>query len=819
MTPPPPQHQPLGPTTRLLRLCEKQHWEPNVSDILDLVREGADVTTYVHDNHKQTILHRLVAHGQVGAVEACLTTSRVINLNLVDDRERTVFHYLCDPPLLLLMAGDYLGYPSPIQKGHRDNHNNSNSSSSSSSSSGSTRTTTSREGRSNGTRESGASGDAEAGGGSGSECSSTCSFPSRCPSENLTFVKKNDDLTTTITTATATGTGVRGEEDVIGNRMVLCTAEEEEEREHTQTHTQRLQSLRRDPSTSGIDINDNGDDVSPAPDSRAGPSNVSGSKIDTAAGEEDEGENDEVIFTNVNPTQGKALVRASRLHQLCEREENSESHEGSKERKEQNKQRQKRGGRGTASSSRRRSRRRRSTKKQKESMEQGEDGIGEEEAIQENDRPTRTSIAAVLPTAAQTLGEGPPPPSSAPLLVVGDPAASSAPLPLYCYVPAPTLYDDDIAVSLLRAIVRRIEAHPDDIRVDFSQPDWTGRDFIALAAQHQRLSLFYPEVRDLPYYADRVQPLALGGSGGHVWAWDLAALSEADRRDFLVRGGPDVVLQASRSTGQLIRLCRGTQWMPNPEDMEPLVREGMADVCFKAPEMRQSILHEMVKRSNVEGVRVLLMTAQPLDFSTVERIDCSFGDYNIQIPLLHYICNCFHGEAIAVAMLKLLVERVNTHPTDHLDWGQKNTNGYDIIAQVVYSQRLSLFWPLLKQVSYFMPPVPCSPSAVPSSHISQRNPPFTTRISTERVDTVASSPDVRDVPSEEPELPLLTPSEEVGANGAIQQGSTTGGTVWNSAFSQAYPHRIPVHRTIHLTDWDKLDDADKELFNPIKGFQ
>lgn len=85
-------------------------------------------------------------------------------------------------------------------------------------------------------------------------------------------------------------------------------------------------------------------------------------------------------------------------------------------------------------------------------------------------------------------------------------------------------------VRVLDAIVHHIERHPQDC-VNWGQKDWAGRDFIRLAANEGFLSYYYPLVRDMPYFGDRVAPIELK----LVRSCDWACLSEEDKKNFVAK--------------------------------------------------------------------------------------------------------------------------------------------------------------------------------------------------------------------------------------------------------------------------------------------
>lgn len=84
--------------------------------------------------------------------------------------------------------------------------------------------------------------------------------------------------------------------------------------------------------------------------------------------------------------------------------------------------------------------------------------------------------------------------------------------------------------EMLEAITRRVESHPRDL-IQWDTKDKLGKDFICYAAQEGCLSLFYPIVRDLAYFADKTVPIKLE----EVQPDDWAALSEEDKKNFAIK--------------------------------------------------------------------------------------------------------------------------------------------------------------------------------------------------------------------------------------------------------------------------------------------
>lgn len=142
---------------------------------------------------------------------------------------------------------------------------------------------------------------------------------------------------------------------------------------------------------------------------------------------------------------------------------------------------------------------------------------------------------------------------------------------------------DEEAASILTAICEHVQRHHRD-RIDWGRESTSvDEEFISLAARRQRLSLLYPIVREVPFYADRTAPIPLK----MVWTWDVEALDEEDRANFTFAPKANV-FPGSRATGELWRLTQHMylnppfvlQRPPDAERVRACVRDG-ADVLYR----------------------------------------------------------------------------------------------------------------------------------------------------------------------------------------------------------------------------------------------
>lgn len=240
----------------------------------------------------------------------------------------------------------------------------------------------------------------------------------------------------------------------------------------------------------------------------------------------------------------------------------------------------------------------------------------------------------------------------------------------------------ETARSILQLIVRRIELHPND-KVSWGKVSEDGYDFISCAAKYQKLSAVWPVVRDMPFYADMLTPLNLTGG---LWLYDWEELGK-EQESFCLVGE---IIQADRCTAELVRCCEVHEWTPSAERVTTFVREG-SDVCFLAPDMNKPILHHFIFTGQVECVYACLQTKSRIDFT----VAAEFG-----WTVLHYLC-VHNPPATASAIFSHILARLNHNPGDIIDWAAKDDDGNDFISYAGYYQKLSVLWPLAREVPYF----------------------------------------------------------------------------------------------------------------------
>lgn len=244
---------------------------------------------------------------------------------------------------------------------------------------------------------------------------------------------------------------------------------------------------------------------------------------------------------------------------------------------------------------------------------------------------------------------------------------------------------DSCAKEILSLFVLRLETHPLDI-CDWGKVNDHGDDFMSLVASRQLLSVLFPIVKNVPFYADSMEPIPISR---RVWEWDWEQLSAEEQSNLKI---PGATIKADQYTSQLFKLAN--EDFPDVALVQKCVANG-ADICFHYPDSYWPIIHRFIFAGNVECVAACLQTPHPIDFTCTDRYKCT--------PL-HFICrNSLDNKKSEVEILKLVLDRLeNRRETDIVNWGQENSVGMDFLHHAVFSERLSVVWPIVKErLPYF----------------------------------------------------------------------------------------------------------------------
>lgn len=276
------------------------------------------------------------------------------------------------------------------------------------------------------------------------------------------------------------------------------------------------------------------------------------------------------------------------------------------------------------------------------------------------------------------------------------------PLQLVCQ-----LDSDEKAVAILEVIIERLERTSFHAEIPLDVVEWGNENgdedelFLNNAGLHHRLSLFWPVVKNrVPYFRERI------GNGAipivdDVFSFDWAQLSSEDQACFELENG---VLDPSESLNRLSKEAN-----PSIKDVEKCLRDPKVNVCFTDDDLKiySTSLHWFVFSGAVECFEACLtvptlyrhQNEDEASFLYEDRVDFSVLNRQRQ-SVLHMICEktC---PVTAKRMLSAVVHHIETHPADIVDWSQKNRQGLNFIDYACVHQKLSLFWPVVKDMPYY----------------------------------------------------------------------------------------------------------------------
>lgn len=243
--------------------------------------------------------------------------------------------------------------------------------------------------------------------------------------------------------------------------------------------------------------------------------------------------------------------------------------------------------------------------------------------------------------------------------------------------------ENEDTAAMLRAIIERFETHPHD-RINWLQRDEYGNDFLTSAAINQKLSLVWELVKDVPFFADLTDPIALTET---VWRWDWENLG--NEKVYFCLDDADIE-EAERSTGDLVKLSRLTS--PNIEKIKIAVSDG-ADVLyedFQSPGNIVRVLHHFMWKGNVGAVKACYSTTRVIDFSVRDLYHST---------AIRYIWYNSKTLETVTSLLQLTLERLLTHPDDHVDWNDVGS-GEDIFSTSAAFGGLHILCRLFRQTNY-----------------------------------------------------------------------------------------------------------------------
>eukprot|EP00796_Vickermania_ingenoplastis_P011421 gene11421-7925_t len=252
--------------------------------------------------------------------------------------------------------------------------------------------------------------------------------------------------------------------------------------------------------------------------------------------------------------------------------------------------------------------------------------------------------------------------------------SGETPLHLLCH----RLIPDDEMIAMTKAVLSRLETHFAD-EVDWGQKDFTGKTFLSLAAEHQKLCLLWPLVNHFDFFSDNLEPFPLR----IVWAADLDKL-EKEKIHFDISEASIIPLNAH--TAHLCKLSWSVAAHPDAESVRKCVSNG-ADVMKLNPVGNYILLHYFVEHASIECVEACLSTPQPIDFALRDPSGNT---------VLHCLCHrCDQGSIESV--LRLVLERLDKHPEDTVNWRRKDRHGHTFLSIAARWKVLARAWITLKE--------------------------------------------------------------------------------------------------------------------------
>eukprot|EP00796_Vickermania_ingenoplastis_P010604 gene10604-7368_t len=230
--------------------------------------------------------------------------------------------------------------------------------------------------------------------------------------------------------------------------------------------------------------------------------------------------------------------------------------------------------------------------------------------------------------------------------------AFSASTPLHAMAAVNT-GSDDYNVELIHDIVSQIMLHPGNFRVNWRQEDGRGLNFISI-------------IDEVAEYSDATptEPVMLLGE---AWEWDLLELG--DSSEVLKMQKEELLHKCNRATGIFWKLCQAP--CPDVNKMRQMVAKECPDPMHQCGAWEGRPLLSQLLWCKGIGVEVLLTSRGSIDFTVVDH----YG----RTPL-HYM-TCLHAYPVRVRrVLRLIIDHVNSHPSDVIDWGLEDSEGNDPLS-------------------------------------------------------------------------------------------------------------------------------------------
>lgn len=147
------------------------------------------------------------------------------------------------------------------------------------------------------------------------------------------------------------------------------------------------------------------------------------------------------------------------------------------------------------------------------------------------------------------------------------------------------------------------------------------------------------------------------------------------------------------SSTELAALCKRSSATASYEAVKRYIDSGADPHYREESSMPMPILHTFIEAGNVGAVKACL--------STSKRVDFTLTDKRCRKTPLHCLCQLSLSDEKTAAMLQLVVERLEKHPDDRIQWVQEDDEGSEFLSCAARNQQLSLVWSIVRDVPFF----------------------------------------------------------------------------------------------------------------------
>lgn len=220
---------------------------------------------------------------------------------------------------------------------------------------------------------------------------------------------------------------------------------------------------------------------------------------------------------------------------------------------------------------------------------------------------------------------------------------------------------------VLSKLVERLgEQRPGD-DVDWDGKNRAGYDFISHAAANEVLSIVWPIVKTLPFFADRRSPIVIT-SVVRSYDWDGVA---EDQHLFQLEN------KVIHPSCELFLISN--QLFPRLEDFQLCIIRG-ANILTHSPHGSCPVLHSLIYREMADFVRVCMTTERPIDFTVM-----GYGSNPFHLV-------CMASPRKAKTMLTAMVMRLSAcREGDDVDWAQRDEQGRTFVDLARTSHLIGIF--------------------------------------------------------------------------------------------------------------------------------